>query len=60
MTEFVLAGSTEYDDVKIIHILEACVIVLQLNVQRGTPRGGQIIKIIISCNQNQEKTCELE
>lgn len=51
-----MAGGFGYDDVRIIHIPEASVIVLQLNVQRGYLRGGQIIKIFISCNQNKKKS----
>lgn len=55
MTECILAGGTGYDDVRIINIPEACVTVLQLNEQRGTPRRGQKIKITVSCNKKKRE-----
>lgn len=57
MKTIIVRGSA-YDDIRIVHISETGIIVLQLNVQIGIPIVGQMMKIFISCNQR--KTCEFQ
>lgn len=54
----IIGRGSPYDDIRIVHISETGIIVLQLNVQIGLPIVGQMMKIFISCNQR--KTCEFQ
>lgn len=55
MTKTIISRGTIYSDIKILHISETRIIVLQLNVQTGIPIIGQVMKVFISCNQRE--TC---
>lgn len=54
----IMSWGRVYVEIRIVHISETGIIVLQFNVQTGNPMVGQMMKIFISCNQ--KKTCEFQ
>lgn len=58
ITKTIITRGRIYSDIKILHVSDTRVIVLQLNVQTGIPNVGQVMKIFISCNHRKSCFCE--